>query len=234
MPTEHTKLSYTYEELDADAQRKAVEAIAEKLSGEWWDENDIEQVGETIVYALAEAFKTPGWDTFGEGDFPGIDGVSVKEWDLDRGEMISADGLIGPGNAPGLTWPTAVSYVELNGKHHGTSINVVPVDYLRFVCSRCGNDAGVDTSWSTVVVHLTDDGLEDSDLDNDHKPFLVGGNLPSLDSSILDSFEQVVRDCLSSAITAGRKAMEYIGSEENASEWILHNEPEFNLDGTVF
>lgn len=124
MPTEHVSLSYKFEELSDEAQGRAVEVVAGKLGGDWWDSGDVENVSETILYKLAGILKSPGWDSFGEGDFPGIDGVSLAGWDVDRGGCIQVDGTLTRSNAPGLPWSDAVGDVLLESTTYGTNVGV--------------------------------------------------------------------------------------------------------------
>ena len=124
---------YTLDELDAlDAldgvpprrREKAIENMAGKLA-EWWDSADIENVNETITYAFAGALKTPGWDTYGEGDFPGIDGVQLHGWDIDRGAYVLFSGRLNHDNAPALPWVDGVHSVTLTERREHTSVDVV-------------------------------------------------------------------------------------------------------------
>lgn len=120
---------FTLDELEPAARKRAIETVAEKLGGDWWDESNNESISDTIVYALAEAFKTPGWDTFGAGDFPGIPGVKLDGWDLDRGDSLTLSGTLTRENAPALPWDDTVEEVHLAAtRWNGTSVGVVTVD----------------------------------------------------------------------------------------------------------
>lgn len=102
---QHTVTTYTFSELSPEAQERALEQIREKLAGPWWDSADTEAVGESILYGLAEALKSPGWDTHGEGDFPGIPLLTITSWSVgDRGEHVTCTGELDPENAPALPW----------------------------------------------------------------------------------------------------------------------------------
>lgn len=83
---------YSFEELSEKAQRGAIESVQLSLS-ENWDSSDFEHITEAMRYKLAEVLKSPGWDTFGPADFPGIDGVELGEWDLERAELLVVTGV---------------------------------------------------------------------------------------------------------------------------------------------
>lgn len=127
MPTEHVRLSYKFVELSDGAKEVAVSAVAERLSGRF-DSHDIESIGETILYKLAEVFRSPGWDTFGEGDFPGINNFGIEGWDLNRGGFVLCRGELNEVNAPGLPWGSSVTDVLLGPVRCGTNVGVVAGD----------------------------------------------------------------------------------------------------------
>jgi hypothetical protein len=104
---------YTLDELEPEARVKAIENVAKLLAGDWWDSFDIESVSETILYAFAGALMSPGWNKYGEGDFPGIDGVTLSGWDLDRGDSVAFDGVLTRDNAPCLPWVDEFAQVRL-------------------------------------------------------------------------------------------------------------------------
>jgi hypothetical protein len=98
------KQVFAFSELDTDAQERAVSNVRELLNGSWWDSADTEDIGDVILWVLAEAFHSPGWDTYGSGDFPGIDGCQLDGWDLERGQSIELRGTLTPDTAPALPW----------------------------------------------------------------------------------------------------------------------------------
>jgi hypothetical protein len=104
---------YTLDELEPDARQRAIETIAEKLGGDWWDQHDIDNVNEAIAYALATALGTPGRENWGEADFPGIDGVKLGGWNLDRGSYLTLRGTLTRENAPALPWADGIIEVNL-------------------------------------------------------------------------------------------------------------------------
>ena len=181
MPTEHITYSFKFDELSDEAKTVAVETVAGKLSGDWWDSADIECVSEAVVYHLAEAFKSPGWDTFGEGDFPGIAGVTLDGWDVDRGSYVAVSGRLDRDNAPALPWVESIDCVRLESSAYGTSV-----------------------------------GVEADEAEG------------------VDDMQDAVRDALNEALITGRRVVEYIGSEENAREWIDNHEPDFHANGRLF
>src|SRR5215207_1798093 len=116
---------YTLDELEPRAREKAIEGIAAKLGGDWWDYDDIDNVSETIVYALATALGTPGREKWGEGDFPGIPGVKLEGWDLDRNDNLELRGTLDRENASALPWDDGVTDVVLTPtRWNGTEIEV--------------------------------------------------------------------------------------------------------------
>lgn len=235
MPTAHTRFSYKYEELSDDAKQTAVETIAGKLAGDWWDENDIERVSETILYKLAEIFRSPGWDTFGAGDFPGITGVTLDGWDLERGAHVLVRGHLDRDNAPGLPWTDSVGGVTLTSHNYGTTVDAEEGDF-GFVCTSCGQDAVLDTNVGDGephhVIHVSGGTADDDVADADHTPILMDG-LPNR-AALCQAFEETVKDALNAALKAGQDEAEYIGSQEYALEHIEANDPDFNEDGSLF
>lgn len=188
MPTEHISISYKFAELSDEAKGRAVEVVAGKLGGDWWDSGDVENVSEAILFKLAEIFQSPGWDKFGPGDFPGIDGVALQGWDVDRGE-IQVSGELNRSNAPALPWSDAVGDAHLESSPYGTNVGVtegdedLPEGAQRVACLALGD---------------------------------------------------VIRAALEDALAAGREQSEYIGSEENARDYIEGSDPDFNEDGSLF
>ena len=94
-----TRELFALEELGETARQDAIEAMASRVY-EWTEASDL---ASTIVYAIADALKTPGWDTYGEGDFPGVRGLELWEWDVERLE-ITARGSLTRETAPALPW----------------------------------------------------------------------------------------------------------------------------------
>lgn len=234
MPTAHTRFSFKYEELSDAAKKTAVEAVAEKLGGDWWNSDDAERVSETITYKLAEIFQSPEWDTTGESDFPGIDGITLSGWDLDRGSYILVSGTVTRENAPGLPWSDSIAHAILSERRSYVSIDAIPED-IAFTCATCGQDALWEAGTDDGPRHITQvpgGNVDDDATDADHKPVKAGG-MPER-ARLCDEFEQTLREALDVALTAGRTVMEYIGSEDNAREYIEDGDLDFNEDGSLF
>lgn len=114
MPREITPEPFTVyqlDELEPAAREDAIWNVRHLLAGSWWDEGDNEQVGDAIVYRLADALQTPGWDRYGEADFPGIDGVELVAWNFEHGESLALRGKLTPANAPALPWGTGTEEI---------------------------------------------------------------------------------------------------------------------------
>jgi len=94
-----TRELFALDELGDTARQEAIEAMANRVY-EWTEASDLAC---TIVYAIAAALKSPGWDTYGSGDFPGVDGLELWEWDVERLE-ITARGSLTRESAPALPW----------------------------------------------------------------------------------------------------------------------------------
>jgi hypothetical protein len=115
---------FTLDELDENAREKAIEAISDKLAGDWWDSHDINDINDVIRYTLADEFGTPGRDQYGVADFPGVPGVELDGWDLDRGPYLELRGTLTPENAPSLPWEDGIVEVTLTPGREYTSISV--------------------------------------------------------------------------------------------------------------
>lgn len=120
VPTEHARFSYSFDELSEAAQTRAIEAIANKLSGDWWDEGNVEEVGGVILFKFAESI---GAD-LGEADFPGIQGVKLGSWSASyvQGDYVGFSGRLTRDNAPSLPWIDGVDHVTLEEGRSSTSI----------------------------------------------------------------------------------------------------------------
>jgi hypothetical protein len=115
---------YKLDELEPDARQRAIEGVAGKLGGDWWDSADTDDISDVIRWTLAEKFGTPGYDQYGVGDFPGIPGVTLAEWDLERSEHLGLTGVLDRENAPALPWAAGVEDVVLSSARYGTDIDV--------------------------------------------------------------------------------------------------------------
>lgn len=116
---------YTFDELDEPTQEKAVANIAEKLGGDWWDEHDNNDIRDVMVWTLAEQFGAPGHLDYGVSDYPGIPGITIVGWDLDRGQSLTLSGTITRENAPKLPWVDGLDAIEVEAKRdHNTYTRV--------------------------------------------------------------------------------------------------------------
>lgn len=119
---------YALDELEPAAREKAIEGIAEKLGGVWWDSDDIDDISGVLVYTLAEQFGAPGREKYDVGDFPGIDGIELVGWDLDRGSYLAARGTLTRENAPALPWAPGITQVTLSDGRGGYTVIDVETD----------------------------------------------------------------------------------------------------------
>ncbi len=240
MPTEHTRYSYKYDELTDEAKAKAVEEVANRFAGPWWDEHDNAAIREVLVYSFAEQLKTAGWDTYGPGDFPGIDSVSVVGFQVGYAPYVSFNGTLTRENAPGLPWHDHADTIELSGgqRDDTTRVHVAQVEALPFECTACGQSADVTYAYdgTAYTAHVRrEDGLvyPDEETDADHDAWLLEG-LPTYDNAALARLAEAVEEAVRAALTAGEKEYDYKTGAEYAKEWIEANEPDFNEDGTIF
>lgn len=197
---------YKFGELTDAAKERAIESIRGKLGGDWWDSADNDDVQATIVYTLAENLRTPGWDTFGEADFPGVGGVEVDGWDIERDQALAVSGTLTRDNAPGLPWVDGIEQISLTG-HRSDSTVVTLVD--------------TDPDCTCSPDHYLDP--HDAGC-----PALADNPATAEQRATL---EQAVRDALSAAWTAGGKEAEYKTGEEYARETADNHE--FTEDGSL-
>jgi len=127
MPTEHTFFTYSFDELTEEAQATAIDAYREARD-DAWDSSDNESLAETMLYTFAEKLRAPGWDTYGSGDFPGIPGLTVEGWDLDRGESYVVRGTLYRDDAPGLPWPEDATHFSVGNRGYDDTLYGVDAD----------------------------------------------------------------------------------------------------------
>lgn len=138
---------YTFGELTQQAQQKAVEDVRDKLNSDWWDEHSNQQLRETIVYCLADWLRSPGYDKYGEGDFPGIDGVELIGWDLERGESLEFKGKLDRDNAPFLPWIDGLHTVQLGEDGTHSSVYVEADEDIDTTLMRDAVDNAISAAW---------------------------------------------------------------------------------------
>ena len=199
---------YTFDELSEAAQKKAVETIAAKLGGEWWDQHDNDAISEVIRFSLAHEIGTPGVEQWGIGDFPGIDGVTLDGWDLERGQSIALNGKLTRANAPKLPWVEGIESIDMDAKRDHTYYTVLDSE-PECACTRLGY----------IAPH--DDGC----------PINVPN--PATDAQRRALIE-AAKDAARKAWQAGYDEAEYKSGEEHAREWIDGNEREFTADGSLY
>lgn len=199
---------YKLDELSPDVQTKAVEAVQAMLH-KTWDDADNDQVRETIVWELAAKLHAPGYDTYGPGDFPGIDGVTIDGWSLDRTQSLAVSGRLDRVNAPALPWVDGIECIELSSRRSASTM-VNPVDA----------DAGCTCSadWT------------EHDPDNADCASLAAGPTDAQ----RDTLAQAVYNAVSAAWSAGEKEAEYMTGEERAREYATGNDREFTEDGELY
>lgn len=159
-----TKTVYTFDELSETAQDRAVELVREKLAGGWWDSSDIDDIGNEIHLAFAEALQSPGHADYGPDDFPGIDGVTLEAWDTDRRD-VAFRGVLTRENAPLLPWVDGLDVVWLRSSRTRSSVDPLNVDGVE--ASKEAHDEMIDAvvaaleeailAGSMAVEHKTSD-----------------------------------------------------------------------------
>lgn len=198
---------YKFDELTDAAKERAIEAIREKLGSDWWDSADNDGVEATMVSTLAENLRTPGWDTHGVGDFPGIDGVQVDGWDIGRHQALAVSGTLTRETAPGLPWVDGIDHIALKGyRSDSTTVDLVEAD----PDCTCSPDHYLDPH---------DAGCP-----------ALADNPATAEQRV--TLEEAVRDVLSGAWSAGEKEAEYKTGEERARE--VADNHEFTEDGLLY
>jgi len=122
---ELTALDEAAGSVNPSRRETAIENVRDRRAGQWGDSHDIESMNETIVWGLAEALKSPEWDEHGPSDFPGIDGVELQGWDLERGQCVLLDGHLTRENAPALPWAAGIDSVTLEARRDHTTVWLV-------------------------------------------------------------------------------------------------------------
>lgn len=101
-------------ELMPTAYSRAVDALVAARADLWeMPMGDIGMVAEDIMYALGQALGDPRVGDFGEGDYPGVDGLSVEGWSFENAPSVAVDGNLTRQNAPGLPWVPGIEEVWL-------------------------------------------------------------------------------------------------------------------------
>lgn len=149
---------YAFSELSEKAQERAVEVLQEKLDGLWWDSSDNDDVRDVMIFSFAEKVQAPGWDTYGPADFPGVTGVTVEGWDLERG--LGLQGALDRKNAPALPWVEGVDLVTLTPGRgsDATAVTIVVIEKL-----DCDDHAaGVSDDQRSALAQFVSDAVSDA------------------------------------------------------------------------
>lgn len=198
---------FDFDELSEPAQARAIEVLHEKLAGPWWDDADIDAVQDAIVHALAEKLGTLGASRPGPADLPGIRGVRVDGWELDRQHSIAVSGTLDRDNAAALPWVDGLDHVELSGhRSHSTEVTV--------------QDATAPCTCSADHYLLPHD---------DDCPSL---SPPPVTADQRYALEDAVRDALCAAWTAGEREAENRTGEERARA--VATDYQFTEDGELY
>jgi hypothetical protein len=197
---------YAFDELAPDAQERAVQHVAEREAARGWDCDELELIESTMVYTLAGRLNAPGWDTCGEGDFPGIDRVTVCEWDLDRGQVLGLSGWLDRDNAPGLPWVDGIESVQLTAiRRGGTEVDVV----------TCEPDCTCPAeTWS-------------------HEPDCAPTRPPVAPEQV-SGLRDAVTEAIHAAWLAGRDELAYRSSAEYARDRAENDGFEFTVNGELY
>lgn len=198
---------YTLDELSPEARERALDKLREERNA-GWDDGDRQSIAEVIVATLAEKLGTPGVQDYGVSDFPGIDGVEVEGWDIDRGSIAVA-GTLTRDNAPALPWVLGIEHVELTCKR--SDYTVVDVADADPECS-----------------------CETADRLSPHEPGCPVVRISPATDEQRDTMEQAVRDAISAAIAAGQAEWEYQTGDECLSGNAEANDRQFTEDGDIY
>jgi hypothetical protein len=195
---------YSFDELSPEAQERVIDREREHRE-QAWDTHDRDEIAMTIVYGLAEKLGTPGREEHGEQDYPGIDGVELDGWDLDRGS-IAVSGQLTRENAPALPWIDSVGQIELTSKRSNYTI-VSPVD------------AEAECTCPTDQILAP------------HEPGCLAIGVAIHDMVKYRALTEAVDGALSAALIDGRNDWEYRTGEEAARERIESEDDLFTEDG---
>lgn len=114
---------YSLAELkELDDHGRAFEAACQAIVQATWEDSTKESINEDMVYAFAEQIGEPDREKYGEADYPGVPGVKLEGWDLDRGQHVAMSGTLTRENAPALPWHESISEVALRSVRHGTDL----------------------------------------------------------------------------------------------------------------
>jgi hypothetical protein len=118
-------------ERDANAYEKALDNLRRVL----WDGGDyIESIANDIVYEFGKRVGDASVERFGEGDYPGVAGVELKNWAVaDRSAHVGFEGTLTEESAPGLPWHEWLESVTLHARTGSTEIVVNDSDEAPYI-----------------------------------------------------------------------------------------------------
>lgn len=120
---------YTLPGLKAHDENAFEQALANLDAMLWEDGANRESVGEVIAFKFGEKVGDPAQAQYGPGDYPGVPGVQLTAWELERGAFVALDGTLTRENAPALPWNDWIEEVRLlSASRMGTVISVEESD----------------------------------------------------------------------------------------------------------
>lgn len=231
---------YGFDELSEQAQQRAVDVIRQKLSSDWWDDGDSQDVTDEMTYELAILLGNPDAPQHGAADFQGIKGVGVGWWNLDRSQDLAVGGRLDRTNAPRLPWSDGISHVQLMSYRFQTTTVEVHVDDG---CCTCEPRPPVKRvpRWTTRrVEHLRAALLRQPHLlavvtlPSRCEPLCPARIADSVTEEQCAAMEQAARNALGGAWQAGKRQEEFKSSESYARECIAGSSFEFTKDGDLY
>jgi hypothetical protein len=118
-------------EIGGSGYDRALDTLRASLweGGHW-----LENIADTIAYTFGKRVGDTTVERYGEGDYPGVAGVELKNWAVqDRSAHVGFAGTIYPDAAPGLPWHEWIDSVTLTAHRHGTGIDVNDSDDAPYI-----------------------------------------------------------------------------------------------------
>jgi hypothetical protein len=89
-------------EIGGSGYDKALDTLRTSL---WEGGDQRESIADDMVYEFGKHVGDTTVERYGEGDYPGVAGVELKNWAVqDRSAHVGFAGTLTPENAPGLPW----------------------------------------------------------------------------------------------------------------------------------
>lgn len=123
---------YTLAELK-EHHPNGYERALDKLRTSLWEDGQRESVSEDITYEFGQRVGDTTVERYGTGDYPGVDGVELKGWDLERGSYVAFAGTLTPENSPALPWHDWLEQVDLRAGRSYTENNVVDSENAPYI-----------------------------------------------------------------------------------------------------